>query len=512
MSKLWCSVLALVAGLLMPLAFAPFDFYPLAMVSLAILFWLWSQSTARRAGYFGALFGLGMFGAGVNWVYISMYDFGHVPWFLSVLLTILFVSILALFPAAAAYIAVRLSTWARAQVGSVSLLLIYPAVWTLVEWLRGWLLTGFPWLNGGYSQLQSPLSGLAPVLGVYGVALALSFSSGLLLATFFKPSRPVRGIFLLGLIALWGMSSLLAKIEWTHPAGDPLQISLVQGNIPQDLKWHPGMLGLTLDTYTTLTEDHWDSDLIIWPETAVPMFSHEAQSFIDEMTARSRLNDTDLLLGLVYQEAPGAPYFNSMIGIGSSVSRYSKRHLVPFTEYLPLKSTLSGLIDALEVPMSDFTAGPDDQPPLLLAGQNIGISICFEDAFGEEMIGVLPTASLLVNVSNDAWFAGSVAAAQHLQMAQMRALETGRTLIRSTNTGITAFVDESGRVYASLPQFVTDVLTAEVQPRQGTTPYVAVGNLASAKFGNSPAVMLMLSMLIVGLWFSAKGRDQQQLN
>jgi len=507
MSKLHGSVLAIVAGLLMPLAFSPFDLYPLAMVSLALLFWLWSQATAGRAFYFSGLFGLSMFGAGVNWVYISMHDFGHVPWLLSVLLTVLFVSILALFPAVAAYIAVRLSLWTRRRTGSASILLIYPAVWSLLEWVRGWFLTGFPWLNTGYSQLESPLSGLAPVLGVYGVALALAFSSGLLLATFLRPSQPVRGIFLVSLLVLWGLSSLLGKIEWTRPEGVPLQISLIQGNIPQDLKWHPGMLALTLDTYTKLTADHWDSDLIVWPETAVPMFSHEAQSFMDEMTARSRLNDTDILLGLVYQEQPGAAYFNSMMGVGSSVSRYSKRHLVPFTEYLPLKDTLSGLIDFLDVPMSDFTAGADDQPPLLLAGQYVGVSICYEDAFGEEMINVLPKASLLVNVSNDAWFAGSVAAAQHLQMAQMRALESGRTLIRSTNTGISAFIDESGRVYAALPQLVTDVLTAEVQPRQGATPYVMVGNLASAMVGNLPAVMLMLILLLLGLWAPAKWRD-----
>jgi apolipoprotein N-acyltransferase len=254
------------------------------------------------------------------------------------------------------------------------------------------------------------------------------------------------------------------------------------------MKWLADMRQPTLDHYSTLTRAHWDSDLVIWPETAIPLFSHQALTFLEAMTAEAALNDTDLLVGLVHQDQESGSYYNSMVGLGVDGGRYDKRHLVPFTEYLPFKSVLAGLVDVLDVPMSDFSAGTSSQP-LRFAGQDIGISICYEDAFGEEVIRSLPQASLLVNASNDAWFAGSIAPAQHLQMAQMRALEAGRELMRVTNTGISAFIAADGKLRQVAPQFLTAVLTQDVQPRSGATPYVRMGNAA--------ALLLALLMIIV---------------
>jgi len=495
----WSRVfLALVAGAFMPLAYAPFDLYPLGLLGLAALFYLWSQASPRHAFGFGLLFGLAMFGGGVSWVYISIHEYGYVPVGLSVLLTLLFVTVLSLFPAMCGYVAARSRDVMRRSPHSDAwfIVLLLPALWMLFEWLRGWFLTGFPWLHLGYSYSDAPLVGFAPLLGVYGVSLLAAFSSALLLLALTRRSGEICGVFLLCLVGLWTLGGLLLQLEWTAARGESLRVSLVQGNVPQDMKWLADMRQPTLDHYAALTREHWDSDLVIWPETAIPLFSHQAQSFLAMMTAESALNDTDLLVGLVYQDPESGAYYNSMLGLGVDGGRYDKHHLVPFTEYLPFKSLLMGLVDVLDVPMSDFSAGAADQAPLKLAGQDIGMSICFEDAFGEELIRGLPQASLLVNVSNDAWFAGTIAPDQHLQMARMRALETGRELMRATNTGMTAFIAANGRVRQVAPQYSSAVITQDVQPRSGATPYVRMGNAA--------ALVLALLMIVVAVMLTRR--------
>ena len=504
----WLRVLlVLLAGALMPLAYAPFDLYPLGLLALATLFYLWRQVTARQAFGLGLLFGLAMFGAGVNWVFISIHDYGYVPLGLSVALTLLFVVVLALFPALCRYVAVRcrvLFERLSPQSDIWFVLLVLPALWMLFEWLRGWFMTGFPWLHIGYSHTGSPLAGFAPLLGVYGVSLLAAISSALLLLALLRQRGEVRGGYLLVLVGLWASGAVLSHLDWTRPQGQTLRVSLIQGNIPQDMKWLADMRQPTLDLYSDLTRAHWDSDLVVWPETAIPLFSHQAQTFLEAMTAEAALNDTDMLVGLVHQDRESGAYYNSMVGLGVDGGRYDKQHLVPFTEYLPLKSVLASLIDVLDVPMSDFSAGDPYQAPLRLAGQDIGISICYEDAFGEEIIRSLPQATLLVNVSNDAWFAGSIAPAQHLQMAQMRAIETGRELMRATNTGISAFIAADGRLRQVAPQFVTEVLTMDVQPRSGATLYVRTGNAGALLL----ALLMIVAVIVLAWRNSAKEKNK----
>lgn len=478
---------ALIAGSVMPLAFAPFGLYPVAILSLALLFLLWRGVTPVRACARGALFGVGMFGFGVNWVFISMHEYGGVGWALSVALTALLVAVLSLFPALAGYVAARL-----AGRGDAPLVWIFPAVWTLFEWVRGWFLTGFPWLNIGYSQIDAPLAGLAPLSGVYGVSLATAASAGLLAAALGGGRGLIKGGHLFAVVVLWMIAAVAGLPDWTRPAGEPLRVSLVQGNIPQDLKWHPGMREPTVELYAGLSREHWDSDLIIWPETAMPMYYLQARPYLDVIAQEAAAHGTELLVGLVYMDPGTRRYYNSMLSIGGEEALYHKRHLVPFTEYLPLKSVFAGLVGVLDVPMSDFSAGSPDQPPLRVAGQRVGMSICYEDAFGEEMIRALPEATVLVNVSNDAWFGGSVAPQQHLQIARMRAAETGRPLLRATNTGVTALIAPDGGLQAVAPQFETHVLSGRVQPMRGATPYVWVGN--------SAALIAALAMIVVGLW------------
>jgi apolipoprotein N-acyltransferase len=494
----WGDWLSLVAGGILPLAFAPFDLFPVAVLAPALLFLLWLDIPRRRALLRGFLFGLGMFGVGVNWVFVSMYEFGGVSLPLSLFLTILLVAFLALFPAVLGYLLARFFRCAGATADSWRLAVVFPAAWVMFEWIRGWFLTGFPWLNLGYSQLASPLAGLAPLAGVYGVSLAVALSAGWVVLLVLAGDNRKRAAWGMALLGLWLGTGVLHALSWTQPTGKPLRVTLLQGDIPQDIKWQWDVREPSIELYATLTREHWDSQLIVWPESALPEMYDEAKGFLDGLGKEARAHHSDLLIGVLYEDAATGRYYNSMVSVGSRRAFYHKHHLVPFTEYLPMQSLLGGIVDFMQVPMSDFSAGPAVQPPLAVAGQRAGISICYEDAFGEEVIRELPQATLLVNVSNDAWFGHSIAPQQHLQIARMRAAETGRPLLRATNTGMTAIVDAKGRLQQVAPQFEVAALSGEVQPMQGATPYV--------RFGNTLVVILMTGMLLVP-WLVMRRRD-----
>lgn len=483
-------IASLLAGAAVPLAFSPFNLFPIAVISPAILFIAWLMANPRQGFRRGYLFGLGMFAAGVSWVYVSIYGFGGVSFGLSIFLTSLFVLFLALFPALLGYLVTRFFKGLSGNTVRLKLLIVFPAAWVLFEWVRGWFLTGFPWLNLGYSQIDSPLGGFAPLAGVYGVSWTVVLTAGLVAALVLDKTR-LRLIYVAGLLSLWIVGFGLGSIAWTSPAGQPLKVSLIQGNIPQDMKWAAEVRAPTIELYTDLTRQHWDSDLIIWPESALPDFYHNATDYLDEIANEARVNKTDLLVGVLYMDPQSDRYYNSVVSLGRKSAFYHKRHLVPFTEYLPLKGILGSVVDFMQVPMSDFSRGGDDQQPLEVAGQKAGIAICYEDAFGEELISFMPQATILVNVSNDAWFGESIAPQQHLQIARMRALETGRPLLRGTNNGLTAVIKANGQLQSMAPQFQIFVLTDTVQPMQGMTPY--------AQFGNWPIIMLLAVLLVVAL-------------
>ncbi len=468
-------VTCVLAGLILPLAFAPVNAGLSAILSLALLFSAWLNASPRRALWRGWLFGVAAFGAGVSWIFVSIYHYGGVPGVMAVGLTVLFVAFLALYPALVGYAVNRLDGGLSRPAVGRRLLLLMPAGWMLGEWLRGWMFTGFPWLNVGYSQIQNWLGGWAPVGGVYVVSLVAAEVAGCV--AFFLVARrsSLRWRVSLGVLGLAAVSWGLTRVEWVRPVGDPLTVSLIQGNIPQDQKWLPALREPTIDLYEKLSRENLDSDLIIWPETAVPDFFHRAEDRLEALAALGRASQTDFLVGVLVLDRSSGAYFNSMVSLGTVRGFYHKRHLVPFTEYLPWKAVLGPVVSFMNVPMSDFSRGRMNQPPLLVAGQPVAVSICFEDAFGEELIARARQATLLVNVSNDAWFSGSLAPYQHLQIAQMRALETGRPMLRATNTGATAFVDHRGGLHRA-PLYETTVLKRQVQPMRGLTPYTIVGN------------------------------------
>lgn len=476
-------LLMFVFGALAVMGFAPFGAGLLSLPLLAALVYLWLH-TEKQAHAFqlGWAFGMGLMGFGVFWLRVSIAQFGGIPLPVAIFIALGFAAIVATYFGLCGWLAVGLRRRLHST-PAVFLVLIVPACWALVEWLRGWLLTGFPWLSVGYSQLDLPLAGFAPVLGVYGVGLLMLVSIGLILMW-----RRYWGV--IGAASLWVCGLALGMYNWTAPSGAQIQVSLVQGNIPQDQKWQRDMFRPTLDLYQELTALVRESRLVVWPETAVPAFDTAVEEDILLPLQRQMADQgRDLLLGIVVDRGEHG-YHNAMMALGKSGrDAYYKRHLVPFGEYLPFRPLLADVLDWLQIPMSNFRPGDDGRPGLVtLAGYPVGVDICYEDAFGEEIIRALPEAAFLINASNDAWFGDSLAPHQHLQIARMRALETGRFLLRSTNTGISALIDHRGELRAVSPHFKTAVLTGLVTPMQGLTPYV--------RWGNAAVVILALSMLL----------------
>lgn len=499
--------LAFFAGALSVLAFAPFSQFWISLIGLALLFHLWLDATPKKGFLTGLSFGLGLMGFGVSWVHNSIAQFGGVNQPLAWLITLGFVFALALYFALAGWFSTHLTIRSLSEnrkpttapiLGQAprgkasSLLLLFPAIWVLFEWLRGWLLSGFGWLSLGYSQIDSPLAGFAPVLGVYGISLMLALSAALLSLW--------RSPWLLLLPIIWLGGWQLQQYDWSQPAGDAFRASLVQGAVPQELKWQPQQFQPTLELYLGLTDKQPDSRLIIWPETAIPAFSkHVESSFLQPLSERLASEGRDLLLGIPVQHQDGS-YYNAMLSLGASGrEHYYKQHLVPFGEFMPLRFLLEPLIEAFAIPMSEFASGETTQPLMTLAGYQAGISICYEDSFGNEVAAALPQAAFLVNASNDAWFGDSLAPHQHLEIARMRALETSRYMLRATNTGVSAIIDHQGRLLATSPQFQPSVLSADIQPLLGDTQF--------ALYGNKLVLILILSML--GLFMAISYRKRQ---
>lgn len=488
--------LAALAGATAVLGFAPFYAWPVPIASLAVLFLVWSRcESAGQAALTGFAFGLGLFLAGVSWVYVSLNVYGHMPAVLAGLATLLFCAYLALFPAAAGWIAKRVAP----RPGRVAVLLAMPAAFALLEWVRGWLFSGFPWLVMGYTQAPfGPMAGLAPLVGAYGVSLATAVAAGLVAAFALAPRRArVRLVLGVAFVGWLATGSALRLLAFTEPAGPPISVSLLQGNVPQDRKWLPEVRDQTLRDYLNLIVGS-PARVVVLPETALPTFLDLLPAgYLEAIRAHAQAAGKTVLIGTIERPraSPESAYFNSVVDVTQpGGAAYRKRHLVPFGEFIP--PGFRWVLAVLKIPLTDFTAGARDQPPLAAGGAQWAVAICYEDIFGEALVSQLPQASLLLNVSNDAWFGRSLAADQHLQFSQMRALETGRWMLRATNTGVTAAIDESGRVVSSLPQFTKGDLLASPVPRRGATPYVRAGNI--------PVVALLIVTLLIASWASRR--------
>lgn len=469
-------LLATLIGMSTILGYAPFGWFPIPVVALACLIGITvKQASAQRAAYIGFCFGIGMFGAGVSWVYISLNTYGGMSATMAFLSTVLFCVYLAVFPTLFAF-----CCWLVRRDTLAYLMLTVPAFWTATELARGTFFTGFPWLSVGYSQIvDSPLSGYAPIFGVYGVSLAVAVSSGLLFHCCSSSNvRRYRAAIIL--VAIIGVGVLLKQVSWTSPSGLKFSVALLQGNVPQDTKWKEASLKPTLDLYLSLVRQS-SAKLIVLPETAIPLFIDEIpNSYVDALMEHIRARDSDLITGILERQPSGEGdiYYNSAISMGVSQERiYRKQHLVPFGEYVPSFRLVSWVVDTLRIPLNNMSRGPALQEPIPVAGEMVAINICFEDVFGEEIRQALPSATVLVNLSNLAWFGDSLAAPQHLQISKTRALEVGRYMLRSTNTGATAIIDPRGTVVRQAQPFERLVLEGDAQGFTGATPYVILGNV-----------------------------------
>ena len=494
---------AATAGVATVFGFAPFGVAPLPVLTLAVLFALWQGAAPRTAAAQGFAFGFGLFGAGASWVYVALETFGGMPTAIALLGTAGFVAYLALWPALAGYVAARV-----APSSSVARALAAAGAWTLAEWLRGYVFTGFPWLAVGYAQLPgSALAGYAPLGGVFVVSFAVALAAAMVALAFdavAEGSRRCVVIAAAASLALVVGGSLSNRVEWTAPEGKPLAVSLVQGNVPQALKFDPQFREKTFAIYAELVEAS-RGRLIVLPESAYPMFSDEVpDAVILHLIRTAAARRGDILLGLFTAEAP-APgtldprYFNTVIALGESdLQVYRKRHLVPFGETIPGKAVFGWIIrNVLAIPLADQAAGAAQQPPFVVAGARVAVNICYEDAFGGELIDGARAAGFLVNVTNDAWYGHSIAAFQHNQIAAMRALELGRPMLRATNTGVTSAIAHTGRVVAELPWFTRGVLEVTMDGRTGATPY--------QRFGDAPVLALAAALVVAAAW-SARRR------
>lgn len=461
--------LAAAAGALLPLAFAPFDLFFVAPLCYGALFVVWRGEPPVRAFGLGFLFGLASFFAGVHWVYVSLHVYGGLHPVIAWTMTGLFVAVLALFPAITGFLA----AWLERTSGAAAWLVALPALFVLTEWLRGWIFTGFGWLSAGYSQTESWLFALAPVGGLHAMSWAVLLTSGAL-AAIVLGARRERMIAVGTLAVLWGSAYAVDGMRFTRPKGDSVSVALVQGAVPQDLKWLAEHFNETLRLYRNLTEQSAGVELIVWPEAAIPTFYNDIVGYLAGIENIAAERGGSVVLGVLTGSIEN--FQNAVVALTDPRQFYVKRHLVPFGEYFPVPDFVRDWLRLMNLPYIDAEPGADEQPPLDVAGERLAITICYEAVFGAEQLHYLPDATLLVNVSNDAWFGDSIGPHQHLQIARVRAAEAGRYMLRAANTGITAVIDPRGRVVSRIPQFEPGVLTDVVEGFTGATPYAVVGN------------------------------------
>jgi apolipoprotein N-acyltransferase len=483
---------ALLAGAALTAAFAPHDLWWLAVLSPAALLLLWRWApTAREGAWLGWLYGIGLYASGTWWLYISIRVIGQAPFPVALLVMAALVLLMAAYQAGLGYIVVR---WLQPRTVSGALLQV-PAAWVIIEWWRGWFLSGFPWLSLGYSQTDSWLAGLAPVGGVHLISLVLIMGGGALV-TLLRHGSLWRPVALVALVLPWTAGLALRNVQWTEASGAPLSVAILQGAIPQELKWLESKANEQhiLDEYAALHDSALGARLIVWPESTLPDLANYYSNYLGGIWSSARRHGSSVLMGVMRAEARGRGEepiaFNSLLALDADEPAfYDKRHLVPFGEYFPVPQWVRDWLRLMNLPHLDFMPGGADQPPMTLAGQKVAVSICYEDAYPQQLRGATAQSSLLATVTNDAWFGRSGARYQHLQIARMRALENRRYLLRAANDGVSAIIDPEGRVVGSAPEFKAAVLRGMVQPRMGMTSYL--------RFGDWPILGLATLVMLV---------------
>lgn len=485
-------LLSACAGATLPFAFAPFYYWPLAILAPMILLVGLSKNSSyknlvfiqrKSAFLLGYIFGLAYFSVGASWIYISIHTFGDTPAIIAAIITLLFIMILA------SYFGLQclFTTYFSAR----QLLFTFPAFGALCEWVRGWFLSGFPWLQLGQSQTLGPFKGYLPLVGVYGTTFLLLLCSSLLFFLFshLKHRRITFYYALVALITLFLIAAFLNTLHWTKTTPKKISVALIQGNIPQEIKWSPEQLAPTLDTYISMTVPFLGRDIIFWPEGAVPLPLPYAKKFVDHVSHIAKQHHSTIVFGVPVENKFN--YYNAIVSTDTPTSIYYKRHLVPFGEYVPLANLLRGLIGFFDLPMSNFIAGNKDQTLLTANHIGFGSFVCYEIAYTQLLHHTLKqNPAFLVTLSNDAWFGESWAPYQHAQIAQVAAILSGRYLVLNANSGLTAIYDTKGQLIDALPLFVRDSLEGTIYTANGQTPW--------SRLGDAPIIAL-LALLLIGM-------------
>lgn len=481
------ALLALLGGLILPLAFLPFGIYTLGYISPAILCYTWLKASPKQAFGYGWLYGVGFFGVGLSWIYVSIHNFGNASVPIALLITLLFVVCMSLFFAIQGYV---LKLIFKNKSNITQCLCAFPAMWVLFEWIRTHVFSGLPWLLLGFSQTNSLLSALSPLIGTFGISLCVAMIAGCLVIALKKELTRNKVISLLIIIAIALVSYFLTNLSWTH-LGKKQQASLIQGNFSQSLKWDPNTLTTILDSYKTLSQNHLDSQLIVWPEAAIPYYPSQLPDYIESINALGKSSDTTFIIGAPTFDLPSKKYYNSLLMLGNNQGRYDKRHLVPFGEYTPFQWVFRNLMKTLSIPMSDFTAANNNQEPLHYDNSIIAPFICYEIIFPESVLATVKQSGVIVVINDDAWFGRSLALSQHLQMAQMAAQATQRYVLFCSNTGITAIIAPDGNINQTTPIDHQAVVTGSFALATGDTPIM--------QWGYYPIFILTILLLIIGL-------------
>ena len=457
----------LLCGAASNLAFEPFGVYPVIFVTLAVLFVLWRMGSVTTCAVTGFTFGLGLFIPAVSWLFISVHQFGQAPPVFAAAVVVLLAAILSAVIALGGAVQIMFNNYP-----GIRLLVIMPAVWVLCEWVRSWLFTGFPWLYVGYTQTDSYLVGWASIFGVLGVSYAVSAIAAVL--AFYYCLGFIRRVIIGGIVIAVG-GFVLVNPPWIQTS-EPIEVAMLQGDVDIHDKWDIRQARKHLEFYYTKSQQLSDVDLVVWPEIALPYTDKRLEKL--KLWDRLAALPPDFVVGVLEEDmdTQTVRYYNSAFGISETIQKYRKKRLVPFGEYTPFRSLLKWLDQWVVIPASDFDAYTLRQAPLAVAGQTVGVSICYEDAFPTDMLDMLPEASVLVNISEDAWFGRNLAPSQRLQMSKMRAIESGRPVLRVANQGLSASIDHNGNVIDILSQDQGTVLKATVYPSTGTNPYVVWGN------------------------------------
>ena len=478
-NKYFSDISVLLAGLILPFAFAPYNLPYIAFPLLSVFLLSILNQSNGRSFFRGWLFGFGQFVIAFSWIFHSVHTFGHAPAAVAVAMIILLAAYCALFPGLSAYLAQRFFNKNQ----SVFLLLGFPLMWALTEWLRGYLFTGFPWLSMGVSQVDTSLAYYAPVLGALGIGAIMFLIAGLILLSVLQPLKAKYSVSAIAGLLIVGQ--LLSFVNWSHPISESMKVSMLQLSVTQDQKWRAEVKAPSMRWYYQQTKLLADSDIVIWPETAIPSFIERVQPYWEKVKEVAKESDTEVLAGVFMRDAETGRYYNSVISTNDDF--YQKKHLVPLGEYMPFRALFKWVRQYFHFPMSNIANGADNQPLMTVKGHAVGVSICFEDVFDRDIRSSLPEAKFLVNVSNDAWFKRTAEPFQHHQIARVRAMESARYLVRATNTGVSAIIDAKGKELVMSQLFERTSISGEIKAMTGMTPYVF--------WGNFPLILLALALL-----------------